>query len=92
MSQSANSRLRGAVLVIGTLELAAVLLFVVLMLQPADPLGKSIGVGMARLALVPLAVLVVPALVMGIIGRWLPAALAMLLMALPVAFALWWLA
>ena len=59
------------------------------MLQSSDPLGKAIGQGMAQLAALPLIVCVVPALALGHLTRWLPAALLLLLLAVPAGFILW---
>ena len=66
-----------------------VLVFVGLMLQSTDPLGKAIGQGMAKLAAIPALVCVLPGLALGIANRQLPLALALLLGAVPLAFVLW---
>lgn len=44
---------RTIVLALGTSESVVALLFIGLMLQPTDPLGKAIGQGMTRLTAIP---------------------------------------
>jgi hypothetical protein len=84
-----RSWLRIAVFVLAGIEAVLFLAFASLMLQSSDPLGRAIGQGMATLMAIPVAALVVPALVMAAINRWLPLALGLSLLALPVAAYLW---
>ena len=54
--------------------------------------GKAVGAigrGVAQLAAVPLVLCIVPGLGLGLVNRWLPAALVQLLIAIPVGFVLW---
>jgi hypothetical protein len=89
MPTGTGSTLRKVVLALGATEGLALLVFVAVMLQSSDPLGKAIGQGMAQLAAVPLLVCIVPGLGLGLVNRWLPAALVLLLIAIPVGFVLW---
>ncbi len=81
--------LRTLVFVVGGIETAVFLAFAALMLQSSDPLGKAIGQGVTMLMAIPYGALVVPALVMAVLNRWLALALAMTLLAIPVAAYLW---
>lgn len=81
--------MRKAVIAIAILETAVVAVFAGLMLQPSDPLGRAIGQGMMKLAALPFLAMVLPGLVLGIANRWLPAALALVLLAVPVSAVLW---
>jgi hypothetical protein len=81
--------LRLLTLVIGSIELILFLLFAHLMLQSTDPLQASIGEGMALLMLVPVAALTLPGLLLAWLDRAPRTALAMVLLALPVAAVLW---
>jgi hypothetical protein len=81
--------LRKVVLILGVAESLVALLFVVLMLQSSDPFAKAIGQGMAQLAMIPLLVCILPGLGLGLLNRWLPAALVLLLLAVPVAYIVW---
>lgn len=92
MSPATGSSLRAIVLALAAIEGVALLLFAGLMLKSSDQLGKAIGFGMIRLAVVPLLVVIVPALMMGLLNRGLSIALAMLLLAPPAFFVLWRLA
>ena len=80
---------RTLVLLIGTVEALIVGLFIFLMLQSSDLLGRSIGLSMAKLAALPLVVCGIPGLVLGLCNGWLPAALALLLLAIPTFVVLW---
>jgi hypothetical protein len=81
--------LRKTVLVLTGLEALLALAFIALMLQATDPIGSSIGRGMAMLTAIPLAALVLPALALAIADRWLKFALALSLLALPLSALLW---
>lgn len=54
----------------------------------SDALGRSIAQGVMTLAAIPLLLLALPALTLGVIGRWLPLALVLIGLALPVAMLL----
>lgn len=81
--------LRLLTLVIGSIELIVFLLFAHLMLQSADPLQASIGECMALLMLLPVVALTLPGLLLAWLDRAPRTALAMVLLALPVAAVLW---
>ncbi len=55
-----------------------------------DPLGRAIGQGMALLTAVPLFVFAAPALILGVVNRWLPVALVLALLAMPVGIFLFY--
>lgn len=81
--------LRLMTLVIGSIELILFLLFAHLMLQSTDPLQASIGEGMALLMLLPVVAITLPGLLLAWLDRAPRTALAMVLLALPVAAMLW---
>ena len=89
MRTASRSALRKVVLALGAIEGITILVFVGLILQASDPFGAAIGQGMAQLAAVPLLTCVVPGLALGLANRWLPLALFLLLLAMPVSFVLW---
>ena len=74
---------RAAVLILGALETLLVAVFFTLLLWTSDPWAWAIGRAVAELVAIPYILLVVPALVMGVLGRWLPFALALALIAPP---------
>ena len=64
MRAARSSTLRRVVLVLGLAEAAVLLFFLAVMLLGAassDPIGQSIGMGMAQLTAIPFAVFVLPA-------------------------------
>jgi hypothetical protein len=77
--------LRWLVLTLGALETLVLASFVGLLLWTSDPLAWAIGKGLAGLLVVPYVLFVAPALLMGLTGRWLPLALALLVIAVPAA-------
>ncbi len=81
--------MRATILILGGLEALVVIMFVYFMLQSSDPIGHSIAQGMAMLLAVPFALLVVPALILAMLNRWLKLALALVVLALPIAGWLW---
>ncbi|MBO0902766.1 hypothetical protein [Jiella sonneratiae] len=86
------STLRRVVLVLGSIEAAFLLAFLLMMLRGAetsDPIGRSIATGMAQITAIPLAALVAPAITLGYVGRALPLALGLLVLALPISAMLW---
>ena len=87
-----DALLRIAVIFLASIETLLAASFIALMLQSTDPLGKAIGEGMTRLLAMPLVLLVLPALALGLANKWLPAAMAMVLVAIPIALLLWRLA
>jgi hypothetical protein len=89
MTFTSRTALRATVIAIALTEALALAAFIALMLQQSDPIGRSIGQGMALLTLAPLGLLVLPGLYLGFTGRWLPAALALVVLAVPVAAGLW---
>ncbi len=84
-----QAALRTSVIALGLVETVLVAVFVALMLQSSDPLGRAIGTGMATLVAVPYGVLVVPGLALGLANRWLPLALALTIAAIPAALIAW---
>ena len=77
--------MRLTVLMLAGVEIFLVIAFTVFMLWTDDPLGIAIGRAVATLVAAPAALLVLPALVLGLIDRWLPLALSLLLAAIPAA-------
>lgn len=67
----------------------AAIAFVALMLQSSDPLGRAIGQGMVKLLAIPDCLLVLPGLALALANRFLPVALALIVLAVPVAVVLW---
>lgn len=77
-----------AVLALASIE--AVLLggLIFLFLEEAassDPLSRAIGGAAATLAAIPLVIFAAPALVLGVMGRWLKLALALAILAVVAA-------
>ncbi len=81
--------LRLASLVIGSAEIILFTLFAQLILQSADPLGSEISQGAALLLILPLVLLTLPGLLLAWLGHAPRAALALVLLALPLVAALW---
>ena len=80
-------RLRVAVLALASLECALLGFYFAVMVSLAlssDPLGSAIGQGMASLTMIPLALFALPALVLGIVDRWLLLALLLIVLAVVV--------
>jgi hypothetical protein len=92
---SERPALRALVFVIGGVE-TAVVVGMLILLDPfgssSDQLTRSIAVGVSTLLGVPYVALVVPALVLAALDRYLPLALALTILAIGVAFALFRLA
>lgn len=81
-----RSRLRVAVLAIAGIEVVLLGALVLLFLGQAgssDPLSRAIGGAVATVLAVPLAILAVPALALGVIGRWLLPALTLAILVVP---------
>lgn len=76
-------------LIIGSVEIIAFLLFSHLMLMSTDPLGEEIGVGMVMLFAVPILSLTLPGLLLAWLGRAPRTALALVLVAIPLAIVVW---
>jgi hypothetical protein len=77
--------LRLAVLVLAGAEILLVACFGAFMLWTNDPLGIAIGRAVSALVAVPAMLLILPAVILGLIDRWLPLALLLLLAAMPAA-------
>ena len=78
------SILRVAVLALASLEiLAGMAIIIFFYWGSADPLGRNIAYGIMALTCVPLALCALPALALGLVDRWLPAALLLALLAAP---------
>ena len=75
--------------VIGLAETQAVIAFSALMLQSTDPMGQAIGQAMVKLIAIPFCALILPGLALGLANRWLPAALALVVLAVPVTLVVW---
>jgi hypothetical protein len=84
-----NTALRTLTLAIGAVETLALAMFAALMLQSSDPLGAAIGRGITMLLAVPYVVLAVPGMALAYLRRWLPLALALVVLAVPAAILLW---
>ena len=80
-----GAALRWLVLTLVALETLVAISFVGFLLWTSDPLAWTIGKGVAGLVAVPYVLFVAPALIMGLTGRWLPFALALLVIAVPAA-------
>lgn len=92
MTRRISNRLRIAVILLGALQSLAALSIFLLFSGSTDPLGKAIGKAVQMMVLAPFVLLIVPGLALGIIGRWLQVALALLLVAIPVTALLWYFA
>jgi len=77
--------MRAIVFTLAAAETAAFAIFEGVVLNQRDPLGRSIGQALALIALVPFGLLVLPALVLAARNRALPAALVLVLLAIPIA-------
>lgn len=76
--------LRILVIALSGLEVAACLVFaVVLLSNTSDPLGRNIAIGIGILTGLPLLLGTLPALILGLFDRWLPLALVLALAAIP---------
>ena len=89
MTVARTSVLRVVVIVAGLLETAAVVAFAALMLQSSDPLGRAIGEAMVKLIAIPFCLMVLPGLGLGLADHWLPAAMTLLVLAVPATLLLW---
>lgn len=86
MTTDRPKRLRLAVLAIAGIEvvlLGALVLLFIGQAGSSDPLSRAIGGAVATVLAVPLAILAVPALVLGVIGRWLLPALTLAILVVP---------
>ncbi|HYD15544.1 MAG TPA: hypothetical protein VEA77_04005 [Hyphomicrobium sp.] len=81
--------LRLMTLIIGSFEIILFILFAHIMLQSTDPLGSSIGEAMTLLISAPLVALTLPGLLLAWLDRAHRTALALVLLALPVAYIVW---
>jgi hypothetical protein len=76
--------LRIVVIALSGLEVLACLGFaLVLFGNASDPLGRNIAVGVGSLIALPLVLGALPALILGVLDRWLPFALLLALAAIP---------
>jgi hypothetical protein len=83
--------LRIAVVVLAGAETCFMVFYIGLMatlIWSSDALGRAIGKGVVFLAAVPLILLVLPALTMGLLNRWLTLALVLALVAVATALML----
>lgn len=87
-----KSALRSLTLAIGILETLALMMFAALMLQSSDPIGAAIGRGVTMLIAIPYVALAVPGMALAYLKRWLPAALGLVVAAVPAAILMWRLA
>jgi hypothetical protein len=86
---SLQTSLRRLTLAIGAVETLALVYFAGIMLQSSDPMGAAIGRAVAMLMAVPYVVLTLPGIVLAWKNRWLPLALALVTLAIPVAVLFW---
>ena len=89
MSSRTRVLLRIGVLALALVETVFMIAFAILMLQSTDPLGRAIGQAMVSMIAIPYCVFVIPGLTLGLVNRWLPAAMACLVLAVPAAFVAW---
>jgi hypothetical protein len=76
--------LRILVIALSGLEVLACLGFaLVLFNNSSDPLGRNIAIGVGTLMGLPLLLGALPALILGLLDRWLPLALVLALAAIP---------
>lgn len=76
--------LRIAVLALASLEILAGMAIITYFYRGStDPLGRNIAYGIMALTCLPLALCAFPALALGLLDRWLPAALLLALAATP---------
>ena len=83
--------LRRAVLVLAVTESLLLIVyigFIGTMLWSSDPWSRAIGQAVVTLAAIPLVLFVLPALIMGIVNRWLWVALLLLVVVMPAAILL----
>jgi hypothetical protein len=83
--------LRTTVLVLAGIETVLLGALVLLFLSQAgssDPLSRAIGRAVTTLVAIPLLTCAVPALVLGVMGRWLKLALALAILAVPLTLAI----
>lgn len=76
--------LRVPVILLAGAETVVLLLFIAVVAPSAlssDPLGRAIGRGVIVLTAMPLVLFALPALAMGVMNRWLPLALVLVLLA-----------
>lgn len=72
-------------LALASLEIMADIAIIIFFYKGStDPLGRNIAYGIMALTCVPLALCTLPALVLGLLDRWLPVALLLALAAAPV--------
>jgi hypothetical protein len=86
------SVIRKLAIALGTIEAVAIMaVFSLLLLQSqsSDPLGSAIGQGLAKLLAVPFLLCVVPGLFLAWANRLVYVALALVVLALPLAAILW---
>ena len=83
---SGRGALRWSVLALAGAECLAALAMIAVLLggEGSDPLGQAIARGVATVIALPLVLGALPALLLGILGRWLPLAL-LLAVAAPLA-------
>jgi hypothetical protein len=87
---SGRRLLRYAVLLLAGAECLLLITYIGIFadaLGSSDPLGRAIAQGVVTLATIPLA-LALPAFVLGVLNRWLPLALSLTVLAVPVAVVL----
>jgi hypothetical protein len=92
VSPALRSLLRPVVLVLAATEILILSVhigFLLSVTDPTDALGSSIAHGVALLASIPLLVCALPAMLLGVVNRWLPLALLLACAAVPVAWFLW---
>jgi hypothetical protein len=93
MAESPKGRgLRRTLLGVAGLETVLFSGLVLLFISQAgssDPLSRVIGNGVATLLAIPLVVFALPALVLGVMGRWLRVALALTILAVPVTLVIY---
>jgi len=84
-----DTALRRLTFAIGAMETMALMFYAGIMLQGSDPMGAAIGRAITMLMAVPYVLFTLPGLVLAWKNRWLPLALTIVVLAIPVAILFW---
>jgi hypothetical protein len=77
------------VLTVGLIETVMLAVVAAVMLDPVDPFGANIGRLFVLVIAAPYDLLTLPCVVLAFMGRWLPLAFTLVLLAVPVTLAIW---
>jgi len=85
--------IRRLTLALGVIEASGLLVVLALLLleslQSSDSLGRAIGLGLAKLLAIPLVTCVLPGLGLALANRFVPVALALILLSVPLTVVVW---